>query len=172
MEEHKEDKTEKIMTEMEPMNIIATITNKTVEFQSEVFGIALAKWGYKKEDVEKALKELSEYKRTGLEPGKIVILKERAKEKKLIKKEFRGSEYYICPFCKEPVWNASSRFCPTCGQRLEDNEFIRKHMKSNEIFEFDFTGIQSFNCPCGRHYVNTASESDDGLIPRKQMMTE
>ena len=25
-----------------------------------------------------------------------------------------------------------------------------------ERFEFDFSGVESFDCPCGRHYVNTA----------------
>ena len=27
-----------------------------------------------------------------------------------------------------------------------------------ERFEFDFSGVESFDCPCGRHYVNTAEK--------------
>ena len=44
-------------------------------------------------------------------------------------------------------------------------DIIRKHMNDSQrkdTFEFDFTGVKSFNCQCGRHYVNT---SDDGWVP-------
>ena len=27
-----------------------------------------------------------------------------------------------------------------------------------ERFEFDFSSVESFECPCGRHYVNTAEK--------------
>ena len=42
---------------------------------------------------------------------------------------------------------------------------IRKHMNDSQrkdTFEFDFSGVKSFDCQCGRHYVNTAV---DGWIP-------
>lgn len=44
---------------------------------------------------------------------------------------------------------------------------IRKHMSDKDkdvpdTFEFDFANVKSFDCKCGRHYVNTA---DDGWIP-------
>lgn len=31
-------------------------------------------------------------------------------------------------------------------------------MKKENRFEFDFSGVESFECPCGRHYVNTADK--------------
>lgn len=42
---------------------------------------------------------------------------------------------------------------------------IRKHMNDGQrkdTFEFDFAGVKSFDCQCGRHYVNTGG---DGWIP-------
>lgn len=44
-------------------------------------------------------------------------------------------------------------------------KIIRKHMNDGQrkdTFEFDFSGVKSFDCQCGRHYVNTAV---DGWIP-------
>ena len=46
------------------------------------------------------------------------------------------------------------------GNRAE--EIIRKHMNDGERFEFDFTNVKSFDCQCGRHYINTAI--NDGWI--------
>ena len=35
------------------------------------------------------------------------------------------------------------------------DEIIRKHMKgANGTFAFDFSNTDSFDCPCGRHYVH------------------
>ena len=31
-------------------------------------------------------------------------------------------------------------------------------MKKENRFEFDFSGVESFDCPCGRHYVNTTEK--------------
>lgn len=48
---------------------------------------------------------------------------------------------------------------------LEARDVIRKHMNDSQrkdTFEFDFSGVKSFDCQCGRHYVNTAV---DGWIP-------
>ena len=42
---------------------------------------------------------------------------------------------------------------------------IRKHMNDGERFEFDFSNVKSFDCQCGRHYVNTGAENNDGWIP-------
>lgn len=41
-------------------------------------------------------------------------------------------------------------------------DFIRKHMsdgKRTDTFEFDFSGVKSFDCQCGRHYVNTEGDA-------------
>lgn len=32
---------------------------------------------------------------------------------------------------------------------------IRSHMDDREVFEFDFNRVKSFDCQCGRHYVNS-----------------
>ena len=34
-------------------------------------------------------------------------------------------------------------------------EIIRSHMDDCKTFEFDFNRVKSFDCQCGRHYVNT-----------------
>lgn len=47
----------------------------------------------------------------------------------------------------------------------EVEDIIRKHMHAGERFEFDFTNVKSFDCQCGRHYVNTGAENNDGWIP-------
>lgn len=51
---------------------------------------------------------------------------------------------------------------------------IRKHMSDKDkdvpdTFEFDFANVKSFDCKCGRHYVNTA---DDGWIPVDERLPE
>lgn len=48
-------------------------------------------------------------------------------------------------------------------------EIIRKHMNAGERFEFDFTNVKSFDCQCGRHYINTAA---DGWIPVEEALPE
>ena len=47
----------------------------------------------------------------------------------------------------------------------EVEDIIRKHMNAGERFEFDFSNVKSFDCQCGRHYVNTGAENNDGWIP-------
>lgn len=38
---------------------------------------------------------------------------------------------------------------------LEARDVIRKHMNdANGTFAFDFSSTDSFDCPCGRHYVH------------------
>ena len=37
-------------------------------------------------------------------------------------------------------------------------DIIRKHMNDGERFEFDFSNVKSFDCQCGRHFVNTGIE--------------
>lgn len=48
-------------------------------------------------------------------------------------------------------------------------KIVRSHMNDCKTFEFDFTDVKSFNCQCGRHYVNTAS---DGWIPVEERLPE
>lgn len=38
-------------------------------------------------------------------------------------------------------------------------EIIRSHMDEQEVFKFDFNRVKSFDCQCGRHYVNTYNDS-------------
>ena len=52
-----------------------------------------------------------------------------------------------------------------CTVMFLAQDIIRKHMNDGERFEFDFTNVKSFDCQCGRHYVNTGSENNDGWIP-------
>ena len=56
-----------------------------------------------------------------------------------------------------------------CGLN-QAKRIIRKHMKTNETFEFDFSGVQSFDCQCGRHYINTAI--NDGWISVDERLPE
>ena len=37
-------------------------------------------------------------------------------------------------------------------------DIISKHMNDGERFEFDFSNVKSFDCQCGRHFVNTGIE--------------
>ncbi len=39
---------------------------------------------------------------------------------------------------------------------VDVEEIIRSHMDDCKTFEFDFTGVKSFDCQCGRHYVNSS----------------
>ena len=52
-----------------------------------------------------------------------------------------------------------------CYGLNQAKRIIRKHMNAGERFEFDFTNVKSFDCQCGRHYVNTGAENNDGWIP-------
>lgn len=54
----------------------------------------------------------------------------------------------------------------------EVEDIIRKHMNTGERFEFDFTNVKSFDCQCGRHYVNTGAENNDGWIPVEEYAPE
>lgn len=46
---------------------------------------------------------------------------------------------------------------------------IRSHMDEREVFKFDFNRVKSFDCQCGRHYVNTY---DGGWIPVDERLPE
>ena len=48
-------------------------------------------------------------------------------------------------------------------------EIIRSHMGEREAFKFDFNRVKSFECQCGRHYVNTYN---DGWIPVEEKLPE
>lgn len=48
-------------------------------------------------------------------------------------------------------------------------EIIRSHMDEQEVFEFDFNRVKSFDCQCGRHCVNTY---DGGWISVDERLPE
>ena len=48
-------------------------------------------------------------------------------------------------------------------------DIIRSHMDEQEVFEFDFNRVKSFDCQCGRHYVNTY---DGGWISVDERLPE
>ena len=48
-------------------------------------------------------------------------------------------------------------------------DIIRSHMGEREAFKFDFNRVKSFECQCGRHYVNTYN---DGWIPVEERLPE
>lgn len=48
-------------------------------------------------------------------------------------------------------------------------EIIRSHMDEQEVFKFDFNRVKSFDCQCGRHYVNTYN---GGWIPVDERLPE
>lgn len=48
-------------------------------------------------------------------------------------------------------------------------DFIRKRMDECKTFEFDFNRVKSFDCRCGRHYVNTCN---DGWISVDERLPE
>lgn len=52
---------------------------------------------------------------------------------------------------------------------LEIEEIIRSYMDEQEVFKFDFNRVKSFDCQCGRHYVNTY---DGGWIPVEERLPE
>ncbi len=53
-----------------------------------------------------------------------------------------------------------------CGLTVAEG-IIRSHMdETNEdVFEFDFSNVKSFDCQCGRRYVNTCK--DDWIFVSK-----
>lgn len=52
---------------------------------------------------------------------------------------------------------------------LEIEEIIRSYMDEQEVFKFDFNRVKSFDCQCGRHYVNTY---DGGWISVDERLPE
>lgn len=54
-------------------------------------------------------------------------------------------------------------------QVMAIEEIIRSNMDDCKTFEFDFTGVKSFDCQCGRHYVNTCN---DDWIPVEERLPE
>lgn len=55
------------------------------------------------------------------------------------------------------------------GMTVEIEKIIRSHMDEREVFKFDFNRVKSFDCQCGRHYVNTY---DGGWIPVDERLPE
>lgn len=56
-----------------------------------------------------------------------------------------------------------------CEGMARAMNIIRAHMNDCKTFEFDFVGVKSFDCPCGRHYVNTSSND---WIPCSERLPE
>lgn len=54
-----------------------------------------------------------------------------------------------------------------CIARIEQELDL---MKQEHRFEFDFSGVESFECPCGRHYVNMADKGS--WIPVEERLPE
>ena len=52
---------------------------------------------------------------------------------------------------------------------VDVEEIIISHMDDCKTFEFDFTSVKSFDCQCGRHYVNTCN---DDWIPVEERLPE
>ena len=48
-------------------------------------------------------------------------------------------------------------------------KIIRSNMDDRKTFEFDFNRVKSFDCQCGRHYVNTYN---NGWIPVEERLPE
>lgn len=55
------------------------------------------------------------------------------------------------------------------GMTVEIEKIIRSHMDEREVFKFDFNRVKSFDCQCGRNYVNTY---DGGWIPVDERLPE
>lgn len=55
---------------------------------------------------------------------------------------------------------------------VQAEQIIRKHMNGGERFEFDFMNVKSFDCQCGRHYVNIGVARNDGWIPVEERLPE
>lgn len=79
----------------------------------------------------------------------------------------------LCYYRETSVDKDSEELCDGCkvGEYLKA---IRKHMSDKDkdvpdTFEFDFVNVKSFDCKCGRHYVNTA---DYGWIPVEVRLPE
>lgn len=60
-----------------------------------------------------------------------------------------------------------------CGKHFTTidrvEEIIRSHMDDCKTFEFDFNRVKSFDCQCGRHYVNTYN---NGWTPVEEKLPE
>lgn len=107
------------------IKFISSITDKALEIKTMCAGKALEEWGFRKEDVEKSLLELSEYRKLGTveEVRKAV---EKDTDKKVIIKPFEPCK---CPTCDKELSESVGdgyykhyyylKRCPECGQRLD-----------------------------------------------------
>lgn len=110
-------------------DITAKITDHYIEFEKRVFDSAFEKWGYKREDLERTLAELNQYRKIGtleevweaVEKTKAAktVIKVRKEDTKIGNITFKaGTRTHFCPDCNSPV-TGSCNYCPNCGKRLE-----------------------------------------------------
>lgn len=77
-----------------------------------------------------------------------------------------------CEELSRKHWGDDERHLISKGMQtmyIQAEKIIRSHMDDCKTFEFDFTGVKSFDCQCGRHYVNTAS---DDWIPVEERLPD
>lgn len=102
------------------------------------------------------------------------VLEKILEEMKKIKEGNRREKLYA----KYPAESQDEEKLNIYSQGYEDGtdnfynaivSFIHTKIKKQEEFEFDFTGVKTFDCQCGRHYVNTAH---DDWIPCSKRLPE
>lgn len=109
-------------------DITAKITDHYIEFEKRVFDSAFEKWGYKREDLERTLAELNQYRKIGtLEEVWEAV--EKTKAKKCIEDTCPDHTHYKCPICGKiqmskykqgrHILGRITNNCDNCGQRLE-----------------------------------------------------
>lgn len=110
-------------------DVTAKITDQYIEFEKIAFDTAIEKWGYKRQDLERTLAELNQYRKIGtleevweaVEKTKAAktVTKVREEDTKIGNITFKaGTKTHFCPDCNKPV-TGSCKYCPNCGKRLE-----------------------------------------------------
>lgn len=117
--------------------VIAKANEKSIEFETKIMDVTLGRWGYCKNDIEKALTELEEYRKLGtVEEVREAVDKTKALKPK--KKKMKRCYDYHCAKCgkrfiskDDSGWYCGEfeKFCSDCGtpvdwsgQRLESEE--------------------------------------------------
>ena len=89
-----------------------------------------------------------------------------------ILEEMRESSIMVATSKEHYIHPQDRRFVEEVVLLDDVEKIIRKHMNDGERFEFDFTNVKSFDCQCGRHYVNTGAENNDGWISVDERLPE